>query len=616
MQTLDCDLNRRVLIVDDNEAIHDDFRKILAGQETNPRLAGAAAALFGEAQRTASPMRYEVASAYQGEEGFKMVAGAAKDGRPFALAFVDMRMPPGWDGVETIEHLWREDPELQVVICTAYSDYSWTQITDRLGHSDRLLILKKPFDHTEICQMASALTEKWSLARQARLKMEEMDRMVAERTVELKETNKRLAKEMDERMRAAEQLREKEEQLRQKHKLEAIGSLAGGVAHEFNNLLQVIRGYTTFAMEQLTEDSQTHEDLRQVIEAVDRAVAITRQLLDFSRRGPTQKSAHEINDIVASTLEMLRPVLGERIELDISLSEDAGCALVDVGIIAQAVMNLCVNARDAMPSGGRLVIATESAQLPDRRGGNDQPQPDLPPGDYTVVIVTDTGCGMTSDVQQRIFDPFFTTKDIGKGTGMGLAMVYGAVQQHDGTITVESRVGEGTTFRIYLPWVHRFDESTARDPDRKEENDCAGMETILIAEDEPVVRALADRILRRAGYAVIASVDGEDAISKFDEHADDISLALLDVGMPKMSGREVYHHLKRRKPHIGLVFCTGYDPETGQTEFIQEEDLRLLSKPFAPEALLRTVREVLNDVRQCVNHGQQDQPNENCLLSQ
>ncbi len=613
MQTHDCDENRRVLIVDDNEAIHEDFRKILADQKANTALADAAGALFGDAPQAPAPVRFELFSAHQGREAAEMVTETLQKGQPFAMAFVDMRMPPGWDGVETIEHLWKADPDLQVVICSAYSDYSWSQITDRLGREDRLLILKKPFDDSEISQMASALTDKWNLARRARLKMEEMDRMVAERTAELKAANERLAKEMKERLRAAEELREKDLLLRQKHKLEAIGSLAGGVAHEFNNLLQVIRGYTLFAIGELSDSDQPLKDLQQVIEAVDRATTITRQLLNFSRHGPTRKAKQEVNEIVCGAVELLRPVLGEAIEIELLLGENAGWIVADSAIMAQALMNLCVNARDAMPAGGKLIVETTREQLPGQRDGSPESRPDLPPGEYAVLRVTDTGCGMTADVQQRIFDPFYTTKEVGKGTGMGLSMVYGAVDQHDGAIRLKSEVGKGTTFTIHLPLTEPSVRSATQKSDPQYPSAGDNTETILIAEDEPLVRAVADRVLRQAGYSVILAVDGEDAIRQFELYGSSISLAILDVAMPKLSGHKVHQYLKQHKTGVGVVFCTGYVPDAAHEDFVHEEDLRILSKPFEPDVLLRTVREVLGEVQQFVDSDAQPQPSESAL---
>ncbi|MDP6717098.1 MAG: response regulator, partial [Pirellulaceae bacterium] len=316
MQSLDEHRNRRILVVDDNLAIHSDFRKILVSDGSGQELEDAEAAFFGEGCDINRELNVELDSAHQGQEGLEKVVAAVAENRPYALAFVDMRMPPGWDGLTTIEQLWKADPDLQVVICTAYSDNTWSDIREQLGDTDQLLILKKPFDNVEVCQLALALTEKWHLAQQARLKKRDLERMVDERT---------------------EQLREREEALRRKHKLEAIGSLASGIAHEFNNVLQVIRGYTRFAMDELSVDAQPHRDLQYAVEAVDRAAEITRQLLNFSRQQPAKKSHQEVNEIVTMTLRMVRPVFGEQIEVDVDLSDEAGIVYADVDIMSQAL---------------------------------------------------------------------------------------------------------------------------------------------------------------------------------------------------------------------------------------------------------------------------------------
>lgn len=267
MQGLGSDIDhfqsRRILVIDDNAAIHDDFRKIFTYAKSET-LDDAESAFFNETPEGAEiDLDIEIDSAHQGQEGLQKVITAIRQGMPYAMAFVDMRMPPGWDGLTTIERIWEVSPDLQIVICSAYSDNSWTDICKRLGRSDRLLILKKPFDNAEVCQLALALTEKWNLARRAKLKREDLERLVAERTRDLEE---------------------KDIVLRQKYKLEAVGALAGGVAHEFNNLLQAIRGYTCFAREEVPAEGRAYEDLGYVIDATDRAAGIASQLLSFSRR--------------------------------------------------------------------------------------------------------------------------------------------------------------------------------------------------------------------------------------------------------------------------------------------------------------------------------------------
>ncbi len=395
--------------------------------------------------------------------------------------------------------------------------------------------------------------------------------------------------DITQRKRAENALRETEEHMRQKQKLEAVGELAGGTAHEFNNLLQAILGYTKYAMHTLSPEQQCYQDLEQSVKAAERAAVLTRQLLTFSRRRGIERKNIDHIAVITEFVKMLRPVIGETIELEVSLDDRAGSVFADADILQQALLNLCVNARDAMPAGGKLTIKSDRIELTEDYC---RLHPEMKPGRYLRLIVADTGCGMTPDVKQHIFEPFYTTKGVGKGTGLGLSMVYGVVQQHDGLITVYSEVNVGTVFRIYLPLVHGPDcESGAGVQQRAS----GGNELILIAEDEPMVRALAVRILEGAGYATLTAADGAQAVELFERYANEIKLVVLDVVMPKLTGREVYEKVLKINPHVGVVFCSGYAPETGHVGCIVEEGLRLVEKPFDPESLLCAVRDVLDN---------------------
>jgi len=378
----------------------------------------------------------------------------------------------------------------------------------------------------------------------------------------------------------------------QAQRLESVGALAGGIAHEFNNLLQAICGYTKFAMRDLPAGERRYQDLEQVINAADRATLLTRQLLGFSRRQPLDRTVVDPNVVVGDLVKMLRPILGESIELEVRTANEVGRVLADAGQFQQVLLNLCVNARDAMPTGGRLLLQTGQVTLAADGSG---PELDLKPGSYTVVSLRDTGCGMTPEVQRRIFEPFFTTKEVGKGTGLGLAMAYGIVQQHNGRLQVESTVGEGSTFKVYLPNVNDEPTTSVASTFQKTRR---GTETILVAEDEWVVQTLTVRALRDAGYQTLTAADGEQAVRMFERHADAIALVLMDVVMPKLNGRAAYQRMVAVRPDVRAVFCSGYDPTTGEAGLLAEEGRRLLQKPFDPETLLRTVRDVLDAVNQ------------------
>jgi two-component system NtrC family sensor kinase len=584
--------NRRVLIIDDNESIHADFRKIIGGSSGRAAVLDyAAEALFGEASPTVQHLGFAIDSAHQGQEGLTRVQQSIEQGRRYALAFVDIRMPPGWDGIETVRRIWDIDNALQVVICTAYSDYSWSEMVKVLGETDRWLILKKPFDNIEVRQIASALVAKWNLAQKADRTMQDLTEMVRERTRELTCTNTLLLQESAERKRSDEALRQRDEQLRQSQKMESLGTLAGGVAHEFNNLLQSMQGYTRLAMDELEPDDPRYQNLEVVLSVSQQAATLTKQLLGFGRRQILQFADFDPNQMVRDLVKLLLPLIGDHIRIDTVLAPNLGTINGDASLLQQLLMNLCVNARDAMPAGGDLLIETDQVVLDDRTC---PAYPDLVPGRHLLLTVSDTGCGMAPDVLNRAFEPFFTTKCVGQGTGLGLAMVYGVVRQHKGTIRVESEPGTGTKFEIYLPFANR----PAADK-------CAGHavtrsgsgEVVLVVEDEESARNLAVWALKAAGYETLIASDGVEALAVFESHRTEISLVLLDVMMPGMNGREVYHRMKQIDKDVKAIFCSACDPHAAQLGFISEHGLPLLRKPFDPASLLQVVREVLDRQR-------------------
>ncbi len=455
--------NRRILLIDDTPSIHEDFRKILTPTSAqHAELDEMEAALFGSEAKSTN-LLFELDSAYGGQEGLGKLIQALQENRPYALAFVDMRMPEGWDGAQTIEHLWQKDPLLQVVVCTAYSDYSWDELLERLHAHDRLLILKKPFDNIEVQQMANTLLTKWEMTERASIQMSHLEHLVDQRTAQFKQASEALQREIDER-------KQLESQLVQSEKLASLGQLAAGVAHEINNPIGFISsnlgaldGYfkqlqdmldayrkaenaigSSEVIEQLgklrerVELDFLREDIPLLIkeskEGIGRVGQIVKDLKDFSRVDSNQEwqwanlqqGIESTLNIVANELKYKADVVKEFQQLP-----DIECLPSQIN---QVIMNLIVNASQAMgPERGTITLRTGLE------------------GETVSIEVADTGIGIEPDNLQKIFDPFYTTKPVGQGTGLGLSLSYGIVKKHQGDISVRSEVGVGSTFRVELP---------------------------------------------------------------------------------------------------------------------------------------------------------------------
>jgi PAS domain S-box-containing protein len=380
-----------------------------------------------------------------------------------------------------------------------------------------------------------------------------------------------------------------ERQLQTAQRMEAVGTLAGGIAHDFNNALTGIFGFGEMLRAQLAGNERAVSNLNEVLRCAERASTLTRQLLTYSRRQIIEPVNLGLNTVITELLKLVSKVVGEHIELRTSLAKNLPTVRADLGQIEQVVMNLVLNARDAMPGGGQLVIETGLASLDAEYV---RYHPYMSVGSYVVLTISDTGIGMDQKTQERVFEPFFTTKGPDRGTGLGLAMVYGIIKQHNGFIHLYSEPGKGTTFKIYLPPVEAAPDVIVSS---KPSEIHGGKETVLLAEDDESVRMFAEWTLTELGYTVLAARNGEDALEVFNRNKEKISLALLDVVMPVKGGKESYEVMHKIQPGLKVIFMSGYTANAVHESFVLIAGVPFLEKPFGPAALARKVREVLDE---------------------
>jgi two-component system cell cycle sensor histidine kinase/response regulator CckA len=370
--------------------------------------------------------------------------------------------------------------------------------------------------------------------------------------------------------------------------MDSIGQLAGGVAHDFNNLLTIINGYSDMLVERLPRTDPDHDVAAQILKAGERAAGLTRQLLMFSRQQILEPQVLDLNTIVGHTKTMLHRLIGEDLHLTMTLASGELCIRADPGQIEQALLNLCVNARDAMPTGGRLAIQTARVTINEAAA---RAMTDVAPGEYAALSVSDTGQGMDEKTKARIFEPFFTTKGPGKGTGLGLAVVFGVVRQSSGHIHVESSAGAGATFTLYFPLV---EEAVTRPAPASKATMPRGTETVLVVEDDAAVRAMTRNILQRCGYTVLDAGDGREAMQLLEGHDGHIDLLVSDVVMPNLGGRQLAETVIKSRPGIKVLFLSGHTDDAVVRHGIQGAEFAFLQKPFTPSALAMKVRETLD----------------------
>ncbi|MCX5885831.1 MAG: ATP-binding protein, partial [Proteobacteria bacterium] len=392
-----------------------------------------------------------------------------------------------------------------------------------------------------------------------------------------------------ERKKAEEEKARLEAQLRESHKMEAVGLLAGGIAHDFNNILTAIIGYASLLQMKMKEDDPLRPYLEQILTSSQRAASLTQSLLAFGRKQIINPRPVKANDIITKTEKLLVRLIGEDIDLKTTLTNEDTTVMADSGQIEQALMNFATNSRDAMPQGGHFMIETQRTFIDDdyvKTHGYGKP------GEYVLISVSDSGTGMDEKTREKIFEPFFTTKEVGKGTGLGLAMVYGIVKQHNGYINCYSEPGKGTTFKIYL-LKHR-EAVELQETMESAAAPIGGTETILVAEDDADARKTTRNILENFGYTILEAVDGEDAVRVFQGNRDTVKLLLLDVIMPKKNGKETYEEIRKLRPGMKALFISGYTANIIHKRGMLNQSLDFIMKPVSPTHLLKKVREVLN----------------------
>ncbi len=495
---------------------------------------------------------------------------------------------PDFFPAEQARVFWEKDDE---VFTTGKPCVNEELLTDASGTTRVIVTTKTMFRRADgssylvgiIRDVTGQRRDEQELARY-RSRLEEL---VSARTRELLAANEKLMREIDERKRAEEGKRQAEAQLVHQQKLEAIGRLAGGVAHDFNNLLTGILGHVSLALREAPSEGRVYDSLNEIRNAARRAADLTRQLLAFSRKQVIEPRPVDLSQLIGNLHKLLSRIIGEDIHLEIDLHPSLPAVRIDPGQIEQVIVNLAVNARDAMPQGGSLRITTSLATAPPER----QAQPSIAcANEYVLLTVSDTGVGMDEQTRDRIFEPFFTTKQ--GGTGLGLSMVYGIVQQHDGFIEVVSEPGKGSSFLVHLPVVRGEVEPKTQPASSSDMP--VGTETILLVEDEPIVRDVSRLLLTQLGYRVLVASDGAQAIALSDEQTAPIDLLITDIVMPGMDGRQLAATLRSRRPSLRVLFTSGYTEDVIVRRGVLEQGVDFLAKPFARELLAARVREILD----------------------
>jgi signal transduction histidine kinase len=577
----------RILAVDDEQSTLELFEEVLCGDRSaldGGELARLEARLFERGPTVASGPCFDVVLCRQGEQAVERVGAAIEAGDHFGVAFIDVRMPPGRDGVWTAEMIRAIDPDVEIVMVTAYSDLEPREIAGRVPPVEKLLYIQKPFHPQEIYQFAHSLGSKWLVEREFSTLRRELEARVEQRTKALAKANEQLRVEIEERGRAEEERKKLELTLQQAHKMKAIGTLAGGIAHDFNNLLMGIQGRVSL-MELGTDPAHPHlEHLQSIEKIVSRGADLTKQLLGFARGGKYEVMATDLNELIKTSTDLFGHTRKE-IFVRREFAPDLWTVEVDRSQIEQVLLNIFLNAWQAMPEGGELYLRTANVVIDE---GYVKPFT-VEPGRYVKVSITDTGVGMEEEVRRRCFEPFFTTRGTGEGTGLGLASAYGITKNHKGIINVYSEVGEGTTVNLYFPASAKEVEASKVDQGRM----VKGHGTILLVDDEEMIIEVGAGILKALGYELLLARCGREAVEVYARNREKVRLVILDMIMPVDGGEDTYERLREIEPEVKVLLSSGYSLNGRASRIMDRGCSGFIQKPYTLNELSQKIKEIL-----------------------
>ena len=575
----------RILVVDDAQAILRFFQQVLCpgrnlqGSESNIEALGAK--LFTESSTRPSTTSFDIVACHQGDDAVEAVKIAVEENNPFAVAFIDLHLPPGPDGVWTAQHIRALDPYIEIVIATADSDVEPAEIARHVRPKDKLFYFKKPLNSREIRQFASALATKWKAELLLRNAHDKLEQRVEERTAELVRATKQLRRELTERKRAEEEKRRLESQLRRAEKMELVGTLAGGVAHDLNNILAGLVSYPDLLLMDLPEDSPIRNGILKIQNSGKKAATIVQDLLTLARRGVSVTEVVNLNDMISDYLHTPEynklEALHRSVRFETNLVTDLLNTLGSPIHLSKTVMNLISNAAEALPDGGTVTISTRNQYVDKAIRGYDE----VKEGDYVVLSVADNGIGISAGDLERIFEPFYTKKVMGRsGTGLGMAVVWGTVKDHNGYIDVHSTVRTGTTFDLYFPVTRKEAEKDKFPPSI--EDHIGNGERILVVDDVEEQREIASMLLTKLGYSVSTVASGEEAVEYMKTNPAD--LLILDMIMdPGIDGLDTYKRILELHPGARAIIVSGFS-ETDRVKEAQRLGAgQYVKKPYTLE---------------------------------